>query len=138
MDVPERHILVKPISRISSDQVTTSWLYASEGLTDFFRDPDAILRQLLLYVPNYTPSITPMSYEEKWPFITRILVNYYKWETSFIEERAQMTNGTWPPYVPVTPYPRPPYGVPAAPYGFAGMPNTLGPTAPEPPPHPRC
>lgn len=100
MDVPERHILLKPISRISSDQVTTAWLYASEGVTDFFRDPDAILRQLLLYVRNYTPSVTPMSYEEKRPFINRILSSYYKWETRFIEERVQITDGTWPPYVP--------------------------------------
>ena len=55
MDIPVHQILVKPISRISSDQITTAWLYSSECLTDFFHDPDAIPQRLLLYLPNYTP-----------------------------------------------------------------------------------
>ena len=40
-----------------------------------------------------------MSYEEKWPFITRILISYYKWETRFIEERVRATDAVWPPNV---------------------------------------
>ena len=87
MQVPARNLLVKPLIRIPSAEITRAWLYASEGVVS--RDPDSMLRQLLRYVPSYTPAFVPMSYADKWPFITRILVNYHRWETQSLEERSQ-------------------------------------------------
>lgn len=84
MQVPTRHLLVKPLSRSPSAEITRAWLYASNGVVS--RDPASMARQLLLHVHSYTPAFVPKSYAERWPFITRVSVNYHRWETQSLED----------------------------------------------------
>ena len=69
IEVHERFVVVKPLSRIPSDQSTAAWLHASDGLTS----GEDLVTELLWYLGSYTPAYTVSRHYEKACFFHRIL-----------------------------------------------------------------